>query len=117
LVANARDLALLHLERMQREIRADLSNLAAMLKARALAVAGVLVGAVLAGHALATAGAQLTRLPLWGCLGIVAAAFLLPSIYALTRGGPRRESIDLIPDASFAAAKRDVTEVTKNLTD
>jgi predicted signal transduction protein with EAL and GGDEF domain len=108
LIADVRDLASAHLERMQREIRADLGNLGESIKTRALAVAGLVVAAVLAGQALALALSSVSGLPPWAGLGVVALVLVAASVVSLRRHRPAITSIDLIPERALAAAKDDL---------
>src|SRR6185503_2039960 len=71
-IDDARDLAIAHLERMQRETAEELGNLKHAIARTAVAVGIVIVGAVLGGHALAQ-GLIALGLVAWAGYAIAAA--------------------------------------------
>jgi TRAP-type C4-dicarboxylate transport system permease small subunit len=109
-IDDARDLAIGHLERMQRETAAELNNLKRAIARTAVAVAIVIVGAILAGHAIA-AGLIALGLPAWASYAI-AAVVAVGGGYLLIRQWPSDSTdIDLVPEESIAALRRDVQSV------
>lgn len=111
LVGDARDLALVHLNRMQRELKGELGNLGDLIKARAISVAGVLVAAMLATQAIAFGLADAFGLPLWIGFGGVSVLVLIATlIFHKVSSRPRHE-IDLIPEAALDQAKQDAAKV------
>lgn len=114
LVADARDLALVHLNRLQREMRSDLGNLGELLKARLLTVGGLLVAMVLAALALAFGLVDALGLPLWASLGGVAVLVAGLSLSWHRRSSLPSKEIDLVPDDALADARRDVEKLVKS---
>jgi hypothetical protein len=114
MVADARDLALVHLNRLQRELRSDLRNLGDLLKARLLTVGGLLVAMILAALALAFGLVDALGIPLWGSLGAVSLAIVAASLYGHRRASRPTREIDLVPDDALADAKRDVQKLVRS---
>jgi hypothetical protein len=108
---DAERLLVLHAELLQSELRqsaAQASSALASLGAGAgLAVAGGLLGSLAVVHALHRA----TRLPLWGCYGLVG-GMLGAAGAALAGSGVRQIStVDFIPRETLATLKDDVNWV------
>lgn len=114
MVADARDLALVHLNRLQREMRSDLDNLGSLLKARLLTVGGLLVAAMLAALSLAFGLTDGLGVPLWSTLGGVAVLIAALSIYWHRRSSRPSSEIDLVPDEALKDAKQDVAMLVKS---
>lgn len=114
MVADARDLALVHLNRLQREMRSDLGNLGDLLKARLLTVGGLLVAMLLASLALAFGLADALGIPLWASLGGVSVLVAALSIFWHRRSSRPSKDIDLVPDDALADARRDVAKLVKS---
>jgi hypothetical protein len=104
---DARELAIGHLERMQRETAGELSNLKRAIARTAIAIAIVIVGAVLGGQALA-AGMIALGLPAWASYALAAGAAMVSGIVLLKRWPSDSSEIDLVPEQSLADLKRDV---------
>jgi len=109
-IDDARDLAIGHLERMQRETKAELGNLKHAIARTAVAVAIVIVGAVLAGHAIALGLAAL-GLPLWAGYALAAILAVAGGAVMISRWPKDSKDIDLVPEESIASLKRDVQRV------
>jgi hypothetical protein len=107
---DARDLAIGHLERMQRETAAELGNLKRAIARTAIAVGIVIVGAVLAGNALALGLAAL-GLTAWAGYVIAAAAATGGGVFLISRWPKNSKDIDLVPEESIASLRRDVERV------
>jgi hypothetical protein len=107
---DARDLAIGHLERMQRETAGELANLKRAIARTAVAVGIVIVGAVLSGHALA---AGLIALGLWPWVSytLTAVAAVAGGLVLFTRWPKDKKDLDLVPEESIASLKRDVERV------
>ena len=109
-IDDARDLAIGHLQRMQRETAEELGNLKRAIARTAVAVGIVIVGAVLAGHAVA-AGLIALGLPAWAGYAIAALAAVGGGVVLIKRWPSDSKDIDLIPEESIASLKRDVDRV------
>jgi TRAP-type C4-dicarboxylate transport system permease small subunit len=107
---DARDLAVGHLERMQRETRDELGNLKRAIARTAVAVGIVIVGAVLGGHAIAQLLAAL-GLPAWASYAIAAAAGTAVGLILISRWPEDRKDLDLVPEESIASLRHDVEEI------
>lgn len=110
LIGDAKDLAVGHLERLQGEIGQEFKNLKAYLAQIAIAIAVVVVGAVLVGHALAVIMIAL-GLPPWAAYSIAAAIAVGVGVMLIKRSAPQKAEMDLIPEDSLAAMKRDFGQV------
>lgn len=111
LVGDARDLALVHLNRMTRELKSELGNLGDLIKARALSLAGLLVAAVLAAQAVAFGLADALHIPLWASFGVMAVLVILASaIYKKKTSKPSHE-VDLVPENALDDAKQDAVKL------
>lgn len=116
MVVDARDLALVHLNRLQRELSGELGNLGDLLKARAVSVAGFLVAALLAAEALAFGVAEALGMPAW--TGLAATAMMVgiaTYIWHRRSSRPSRE-VDLVPENALAGVKDDVTKLVDSAT-
>lgn len=111
LVGDARDLALVHLNRMQRELKGELGNLGDLIKARALSIAGLLVAAVLAGQALAFGLAEVAGIPLWASFGGMAVVVLIASFVYHKRSSKPSHEVDLVPENALDDVKQDATKL------
>ena len=109
-IDDARELAIGHLERMQRETAEELGNLKRAIARIAVAVGVVIVGAVLGGHAVA-AGLIALGLPAWAGYALAALLATGGGVLLLKRWPEDSTNIDLVPEASIAALRRDVERV------
>jgi len=109
-IDDARDLAIGHLQRMQRETSEELGNLKRAILRTAIAVGIMVVGAVLAGHALA-AGLVALGLPAWASYAIVTLAAIGGGVVQIKRWPKDSKEVDLIPEESIASLRRDVDRV------
>ena len=109
-IEDARDLAIGHLERMQHETAGELKNLKHALARTAVAVAIVIVGAVLGGHAIAQGLIELGLLP-WAGYAIAAGAGILGGLILLSRFPKDRTDLDLVPEEAIASLQRDAKYV------
>jgi TRAP-type C4-dicarboxylate transport system permease small subunit len=109
-IDDARDLAIGHLERMQRETASELGNLKRAIARTAVAVGIVIVGAVLSGHAIAQIMIAL-GLAAWASYAIAAAAGVLGGVLLLRRWPKDSTDLDLYPEESIASLRRDVERV------
>jgi hypothetical protein len=107
---DARELAVGHLERMQRETAGELRNLKRAIARTAVAVGIVIVGAVLGGHTVAAALIAL-GLPAWVSYGLAAVAALVGGLILLSRWPKDTTDLDLVPEESIASLRRDVAQV------
>lgn len=107
---DARELAIGHLERMQRETADELGNLKRAIARIAVAVGIVIVGAVLGGHAIA-AGMIALGLPAWISYAIAAIVGIGVGILLISRFPKDRTELDLVPEESIASLRRDVGRV------
>lgn len=111
LVGDARDLALIHLNRMQRELKGELGNLGDLIKARAVSLAGLLVAAVMAGQSIAFGLAEAFGFPLWAGLGGVSVLVVIASIIFHKRSSRPSHEVDLVPEAALDQAKQDAVKM------
>jgi hypothetical protein len=111
LVGDARDLALIHLNRMQRELKGELGNLGDLIKARAVSLAGLLVAAVLAGQSIAFGLAEALGFPVWAGLGGVSMLVVIASMIFHRRSSRPSGEVDLIPEAAIDEAKQDAAKM------
>jgi hypothetical protein len=109
-IDDARDLAIGHLERMQREMSEELGNLKRAIARTAIAVGIVVVGAILVGHAIA-AGLIALGLPAWAGYAIAAAAALGGGVLLIRQWPSSSKDLDLVPEESIAALRRDLSSV------
>jgi hypothetical protein len=109
-IDDARDLAIGHLERMQRETAGELRNLKRAIARTAVAVGIVIVGAVLAGHALAY-GLVALGLPAWAGYALAAAIAVVGGVVLIKRWPDDSTDLDLFPEESIASLRRDVERV------
>ena len=109
-IDDARELAIGHLQRMQRETSAELDNLKRAIAQTAVAVGIVIVGAVLAGHAVA-AGLVALGLPAWAGYAIAATVAVVGGVLLLKRWPKNSKDVDLVPEESIASLRRDVEHV------
>lgn len=109
-VDDARELAIGHLHRMQRESSEELGNLKRAIARTATAVGVVIVGAVLAGHAVA-AGLIALGLPGWAGYALTAAAAAAGGVILLRRWPEDTTDLDLVPEEAIASLRRDVARV------
>lgn len=107
---DARELAVGHLERMQRETAGELRNLKRAIARTAVAVGIVIVGAVLGGHTVAAALIAL-GLPAWVSYGLAAVAALVGGLILLSRWPKDTTDLDLVPEESIASMRSDVAQV------
>jgi hypothetical protein len=113
LVADAKDLAGAHLERIRDEIRDEVHTFTSTLKEIAIAVGVIIVAAVLAGHAIAL-GLAAAGLPIWLAYAIIAAVATAVGVAILLRPRP---SADLVPEQALAAAKEDASRLARQASD
>ncbi len=104
----------LHLIRgeLRRELRAVPAALATIGAGAGLAVVGGGMGALMLVHGLH----RFTRLPLWGCYGLVGGALTVTGTGLLASGSRRAASIRLVPRESIGALCEDVAWIKNQLT-
>jgi TRAP-type C4-dicarboxylate transport system permease small subunit len=109
-IDDARELAIGHLERMQRETKQELSNLKTAIARTAVGVAILIVGTILAGHAIAAVMIALGLLP-WASYLITAVLAVGGGIFLLSRWPKNSTDMDLVPEQAIEAMKRDLQSV------
>jgi hypothetical protein len=111
LIADAKELAVGHLGRMQGEFRDELKNLRSYMLKVAIAVAVVVVAAVLLGHTL---GLALTALgmPAWVGYGIAALLLAGTGVVILKRLPGDKKDMDLVPEESMHKLSSDLRSVS-----
>jgi putative superfamily III holin-X len=107
---DARELAIGHLERMQRETAEELRNLKRAIARTAGGAAIAVVGTLLAGHALALVLVAL-GLPPWAGYAIVAALAIIGGALEIRRWPKDSKDLDLYPEESIAQLKHDISQV------
>lgn len=116
MVVDARDLALVHLNRLQRELSGELGNLGDLIKARAISVAGFLVAVLLAAEALAFGVAEALQLPPWTGLAATAVMVAIATLIWHRRSSRPSKEIDLVPEGALADVKEDVANLVDSAT-
>jgi Putative Actinobacterial Holin-X, holin superfamily III len=111
MVVDARDLALVHLNRLQRELSSELGNLGELIKARAVSVAGFLVAVILAAQALAFGLAAAFELPVWVGFAAISVVVAVATVIFHKRTSKPSKDIDLMPDSALADVKQDVNKL------
>jgi len=110
---DAERLVRLHAELLQSELRQSVaeasSALASLGVGAGLAVAGGLLGSLAVVHALHRA----TRLPLWGCYGLVGGMLGAAGAGLVGSGVRQISSVDFIPRETIATLKDDLEWVKK----
>jgi hypothetical protein len=115
LVSDAKDLVLAHGEHVKLEVRDELRALKDAVKRIAIALGVVVIGGLLAAHAIALAIAAVTGSPVW--LGYAVLAVIAGVVgYVVLRTKPDNKQIDLVPEDAIADAKRDVKRVADAIT-
>jgi TRAP-type C4-dicarboxylate transport system permease small subunit len=109
-IDDARELAIGHLERMQRESKQELGNLKTAIARTAVGVAIVIVGTILAGHAIAAIMIAL-GLPAWASYLITAVLAVGGGVFLLSQWPKEGKDLDLVPEESIASMKRDFQQV------
>jgi hypothetical protein len=109
-IDDARELAIGHLERMQRETKDELGNLKRAIARTAVAVGIVIVGAVLGGHALAQ-GLIALGLVTWAGYAIAAVIAVVGGMILISRWPKDSTDLDLVPEESIASLRRDLERV------
>lgn len=109
-IDDARELAIGHLERMQRETKQELSNLKNAIARTAVGVAIVIVGTILTGHAIAAVMIALGLAP-WAAYVITAVLAVVGGVLLLKQWPKDSTDMDLVPEQSIAAMKRDFQRV------
>jgi hypothetical protein len=109
-IDDARELAIGHLERMQRETAGELKNLKRAVAKTAVAVGIVIVGAVLGGHAIAY-GLVALGLVEWAGYAIAAVVAVAGGMFLISRWPKDSTDLDLFPEESIASLRRDVEQV------
>jgi hypothetical protein len=112
-VEDAERLMLLHAELLQSELRQSAtqasSAMASLGVGTGLAVAGGLLGSLAVVHALHRA----TRLPLWGCYGLVGGMLGAAGAGLVGSGVRQISTVDFIPRETLATLKDDLEWIKK----
>lgn len=109
-IDDARELAIGHLERMQRETASELGNLKRAIARTAVAVGIMIVGAVLVFHAIAYGLAAL-GLPIWAGYAITAVVSIVGGVLLIRSWPESNTNLDLVPEESIASLKQDFQSV------
>jgi hypothetical protein len=109
-IDDARELAIGHLQRMQRETKQELRNLKSAIARTAVGVAILIVGTILAGHAIAAILIELGLLP-WASYLITAALAVGGGVLLLSQWPKDSTDMDLVPEQAIEAMKRDLESV------
>ncbi|HEU0036371.1 MAG TPA: phage holin family protein [Kofleriaceae bacterium] len=110
LIADAKELAVGHLTRMQGEMKDEFGNLKAMMVKIAAAVGVMVLGGILVGHFLAAVLVAL-GLPWWAGYGIAAAVLIAVGLVILKMLPDNKKDVDMIPETSLRKLKRDAKVV------
>ena len=97
---------------LRRELRAVPAAVATIGVGAGLAAVGGGLGALMLVHGLH----RLTRLPLWGCYGLLGGALAATGTVLLASGTRKAASISLVPRESIGALREDVVWIKNQLT-
>lgn len=109
-IDDARELAIGHLQRMQRETKQELGNLKTAIARTAVGVAVLIVGTILTGHALAAIMIALGLAP-WASYLITAVLAVGGGVFLLKQWPKNTTDMDLVPEQAIEAMKRDLQSV------
>ena len=112
IVHDAERLVDLHAELLRSELQQSAARvmpaLASIGAGAGLAAAGGLLGSLAVVHALH----RTTRLPLWGCYGLVGGLLGAAGVGLLGSGGRQLSGVSLIPHETIATLKEDLGWIT-----
>ena len=117
LVADARDLAVAHLDHVQLEVKQELHNLAAAIKARAIAMCCLVVASLLVAQALAFALAALLDWPIWAGFAVIGLVVLVAAIVVARLPSKAAHEMDLVPEHAIADVARDAKGIARKAGD
>jgi len=113
--AIARDSARLagqHADLLRRELREGLGESGVALATMATGAGLVAVGGVLGSLMLVHGLHRASRVPLWGCYGLVGGLLATAGVGLVGAGGRRVANIDLLPRETIAALRDDFQWIT-----
>jgi hypothetical protein len=114
LLSDTKDLISAHAGRFRHEVREELGALQNAIKLTGITIAGALLAGLLLTQALVFGLTAATGLPLWASFAIVGAVAGLVGYAAYRKRAPTSQ-VDLIPEQSIAAVKRDVERIASSV--
>src|ERR1700722_4204078 len=116
IVDDAERLATLHTELLRTELRQTASAVSPALSSIGAGAGFAAAGGFLASLALVHALHRSSRLPLWGCYGVVGTVLGTIGVGLMGPGRRRLSSIDLIPHETLATIREDISWVKEKTT-
>jgi Putative Actinobacterial Holin-X, holin superfamily III len=115
-VHDAERLATLHTELLRSELRQTASAVSPALSSIGAGAGLAAAGGLLASLALVHGLHRSSRLPLWGCYGVVGTVLGTIGVGLMGSGRRRLSSIDLIPHETLATIREDIAWVKEKTT-
>jgi hypothetical protein len=116
IVHDAERLATLHTELLRSELRQTASAVSPALSSIGAGAGLAAAGGFLASLALVHGLHRSSRLPLWGCYGVVGTVLGTIGVGLMGSGRRRLSSIDLIPHETLATIREDISWVKEKTT-
>jgi hypothetical protein len=111
IVHDAKRLATLHTELLRSELRQTAAEVSPALSSIGVGVGLVAAGGLLASLALVHGLHRSSRLPLWGCYGVVGAMLGTVGVGLMGSGRRRLSSVDFIPHETLSTSREDIAWV------
>jgi hypothetical protein len=116
IVHDAKRLATLHTELLRSELRQTAGKVSPALNSIGTGAGLTAAGGLLASLALVHGLHRSSRLPLWGCYGVVGAVLGTVGVGLMSAGRRRLLSVDLIPHETLATIQEDIAWVEEKTT-
>ena len=116
IIRDAERLATLHTDLLRSELHQTAAAVSPALISIAAGVGLASAGGLLASLALVHGLHRSSRLPLWGCYGVVGAVLGTVGVGLIGSGRRRLSSVDLIPHETLATIREDIAWVKEKTT-